>query len=169
MRKNNIFIGGFFLAGFLTAVLFLMIGCSGGNPKNGAGASRTNAGDNKVVEIREKMYAAQVSDVYTNSADYIGKTLKLEGIFMIGQPYPEAEPFCTVVRYAPGGCCGNDGMSGFQVKWVMDFADKYPDNNSWVEATGVLKTYENGPYSFLYMDLINLNVLEERGAEFVSQ
>jgi len=120
-----------------------------------------------VVEIKEKMFLAQVNDVYLNAEDYLGKTIKLEGIFKEEQGYEKA--YCFVVRYGPG-CCGNDGNAGFEVAWAKEKAHPYPAIDSWVEATGVLKKYEEDGYSqYLYLDLSSLNVLDRRGAELVLQ
>jgi uncharacterized membrane protein YcgQ (UPF0703/DUF1980 family) len=170
------------------AALFLFFGC--GNTKtflqknNAAGTLSVNlpedlstkepvleqsiADKETVVEIREKMFIAQVNDVYLNPEDYLGRTIKLEGLFKSEQ-YGE-QPYCFVIRYGPG-CCGNDGNSGFEIAWNnQDATDKpYPDVDDWVEATGVLQTYEEDGYPYLYLALSSLNVLNNRGAEFVTQ
>jgi len=122
------------------------------------------------IEIREKMFATQVSDVYLNAEDYLGKTIKLEGLFKSELYYGKEEPYCFVIRYGPGGCCGMDANIGFEVAWAKENAKPYPLVDSWVEATGVLKTYEEDGYAnYLYLDLSSLNVLSRRGAETVKQ
>jgi len=123
-----------------------------------------NSNDN-IVEIKERMFVTQVNDVYLNSEDYIGKTIKLEGVFKNVKSY-EGDQYCYVIRYGPG-CCGNDGIVGFEIKWDEGNAKPYPKDDSWVESTGVLKQYEVEGY--LYLDLISLNVLNKRGAETVVQ
>jgi hypothetical protein len=133
------------------------------------------ASRDEVVEIREKMFIAQVNDVYLNPEEYLGKTLKLEGIFQ-AQHYYGTDPYYFVIRYGPG-CCGNDGNAGFEVLWDGAFAKKpaeggelaYPEEGDWVEASGVLGTYEEDGYPYLCIALSSLKVLDERGAEFVSQ
>jgi len=120
-----------------------------------------------VVEIKEKMFLAQVNDVYLNPDEYLGKTIKLEGIFKEEQGYDKS--YCFVIRYGPG-CCGNDGNAGFEVAWAAEDAPPYPADDSWVEVAGVLKKYEEDGYSqYLYLDLSSLNVLDKRGAEMVLQ
>jgi uncharacterized membrane protein YcgQ (UPF0703/DUF1980 family) len=121
----------------------------------------------EVVKIKEKMFISQVNDVYLNAQDYLGKTIKLEGIFKEEQGYDKS--YCFVLRYGPG-CCGSDGNVGFEVAWDNEKTKPYPNDNSWVEATGVLKTYEeDGFMQYLYLDLASLNVLSRRGAETVMQ
>ena len=132
--------------------------------------TRENTKNTGTVEIKEKMFASQVSDVYLNAEDYLGKTFKLEGIFKSEQYFDKEEPYRFVIRYGPGGCCGYDANIGFEVAWAKEKAKPYPEIDSWVEATGVLKMYEENGYSeYLYLDLSSLNVLSKRGAEYVLQ
>ena len=139
----------------LIIVLFLTISCAKTNNKNG------------IIEITEKMFISQVNDVYLNTDDYLGKTIKIEGLFKQEQSYDKS--YCFVLRYGPG-CCGYDGNVGFEVAWTNEKAQSYPAIDSWVEATGVLKTYEEDGYDqYLYLDLSSLNVLSKRGAETVIQ
>jgi hypothetical protein len=147
------------------------------------------------VEIREKMFIGQVNDVYLNAEDYMGKTIKLEGLFKIEEgndwvPDGVAEdlkPFyCYVIRYGPGGCCGFDGSVGFEIAWdnnpgnnnlgdsnLLDDdvhpAKIYPEEDAWVEAVGELKSYDEYGMPYLYLALSSLKVLDNRGAEYVSQ
>jgi len=123
--------------------------------------------DKGVIEIKEKMFISQVNDVYLNAEDYLGKTIKLEGLFKMEQGYDKS--YCFVLRYGPG-CCGYDGNVGFEVAWDKEKEKPYPGEDSWVEATGELKSYEEDGYNkFLYLDLASLNVLDKRGQETVMQ
>jgi uncharacterized membrane protein YcgQ (UPF0703/DUF1980 family) len=127
--------------------------------------SSVSTGD--VIEIKEKMFISQVNDVYLNPEDYLGKTIKLEGLFKIDQGYDKS--YCFVLRYGPG-CCGYDGNVGFEVAWDKEKEKPYPNEDAWVEATGELKTYEEDGYAqYLYLDLVSLNVLDKRGQETVVQ
>ena len=131
--------------------------------------SDESTGSESIVEIRERMFIGQVNDVYINKNDYLGKTIKYEGIFM-GDQYDEDEKFFYYVfRYGPGGCCGIDGKVGFEVNWPAENSAQYPADDSWVEVTGVLKEYEQLSVKYLYLELLSLNVLNRRGTEFVKQ
>jgi uncharacterized membrane protein YcgQ (UPF0703/DUF1980 family) len=120
------------------------------------------AGDRAPLEIREKMFIAQTNEVYLNPEDYMGRTIKVEGLFK-KQEYPGGS-YCFVIRYGPG-CCGNDGSAGFEVAWDSP----YPQEDDWVEAVGVLDSYDEEGYPYLYLALSSLVVKEERGSEFVTQ
>jgi hypothetical protein len=129
-----------------------------------------------LIEIKEKMFIAQTNDVYLNPKDYMGKTIKLEGLFKSLLYEGQEAPYCFVLRYGPG-CCGNDGNAGFEVAWDGSYAPdgeepsepEYPQEDDWVEAIGVLDTYEEDGYPYIYISLSSLKVLEDRGAEFVTQ
>jgi uncharacterized membrane protein YcgQ (UPF0703/DUF1980 family) len=115
------------------------------------------------------MFISQINDVYLNAEDYLGKTIKLEGIFKSEQYYEEAPTYCFVIRYGPG-CCGFDSNAGFEVQWDKSRTQPYPAVDSWVEATGILKLYtEDDNSQYLYLDLSSLDVLSKRGAEVVWQ
>jgi uncharacterized membrane protein YcgQ (UPF0703/DUF1980 family) len=140
-----------------------------------ADAAQSSAG--KVIEIKEKMFIAQTNDIYLNSEDYLGKTIRLEGLFKTEQYAGEETPYCFVIRYGPG-CCGYDGTAGFEVAWIPHTANdpqinvlapKYPNEDDWVEAIGTLSSYEEDGYPYIYLQLVSLTVKEDRGAEFVSQ
>jgi len=118
----------------------------------------------EIVEIRERMFATHVSDVYVNPQNYLDKIIKLEGVFLRYE-FDESENYNFVLRYFNDGCCSDE--VGFEVKWPDD--GKHPDSYSWVEAMGVLKRSGAGADSHLYLDLVSLNVLNRRGAEFVRQ
>ena len=115
------------------------------------------------IEIREKLFIAQTNDIYYNADEYIGKTIKLEGIF-VSENYLGGEEYRTVIRYGPG-CCGDDGNVGFEVKWDKE----YPNPGDWVEVVGVLERYEEFENTYLRLALSSLNVLPTRGTEYVLQ
>jgi uncharacterized membrane protein YcgQ (UPF0703/DUF1980 family) len=168
--------------------LLLVTGCGvkkAGVKKNTAGtlsvslpaataqkAATKNAADTgeTMIEIKEKMFIAQTNEIYLNPEDYLGKTIKLQGLFKSEQYPGAAAPYCFVLRYGPG-CCGNDGNAGFEVAWDQRYTLKtpYPTPDDWVEATGVLSTYEEDGFPYFYLALASLTVLDERGAEYVSQ
>jgi uncharacterized membrane protein YcgQ (UPF0703/DUF1980 family) len=130
--------------------------------------SAESAAEADVIEIKEKMFVAQSNDVYYNVEDYLGKTLKYEGIFQEFTDGENGQTYYSVIRYGPG-CCGIDANCGFEVCWVNNSEAEYPKQNDWVEVLGVLELYEEGEYSYLRLNLTSMTVLDVRGAEYVSQ
>ena len=151
------------------SVSLFTVNCSREKGNHDDNAGKSNQSKNSIFEIREKMFIAQVNDVYLNPDDYFGRSIKLEGIFMKEKVYEGEEDIYYVIRYAPGGCCGMDGMAGFEVKLTADEKQHIPAEESWVEAIGRLNELKSGFESYLYLELSSLTVLDKKGMEFVSQ
>lgn len=140
------------------------IGLGGADDNKEIPSPDTDEGIGEVIEIKEKMFVAQTNDIYFNADDYIGKTIKYEGIFDIYVAPANGQSYYSVIRYGPG-CCGVDANAGFEVIWDGE----YPKQNDWVEAVGVLEKYDEGDVKFLRLALTSLKVLPTRGSEYVSQ
>ena len=148
----------------VVALVFLLSisGCQ--NKSDGSG----------LVEIRENMFISQIDEINLNYSDYLGRTIKLEGL--LKALHWEGNNYYFVIRNAPG-CCGDDGEVGFEVSWNPEYRGprdndydgegSYPDPFDWVEATGELRSYDFYGMTFLYLALSELNALETRGEEFV--
>jgi uncharacterized membrane protein YcgQ (UPF0703/DUF1980 family) len=119
------------------------------------------------LEIREKLFIAQSNDVYLNAPDYLGKTIKYEGMFFGSYYEPTDSMYYSVIRYGPG-CCGTDGNAGFEVAWAEGLFET-PENNDWVEVIGVLEAYEELGATYLRLNLLSMRELATRGAETVLQ
>jgi uncharacterized membrane protein YcgQ (UPF0703/DUF1980 family) len=162
----------------IAACLILFGGCNKAEPTptptaaNGNGTQAVSLShnvlderiDGEIVDIREKMFIAQTNDIYLNAQDYIGKTIRYEGLFAEFQNLETGATYYSVIRYGPG-CCGIDGNSGFEIKWD----GKYPEPHDWVKVIGTLEEYEEGGSWYLQLRLDEINVLAVRGAETVTQ
>lgn len=119
--------------------------------------------DPDILEIKEKMFIAQINDIFTNFDLYKDKTIIVEGMFtyfntMDGGQVP------VVYRKGPG-CCGNDGWGGF----LLRYDGELPNDNDWIRVVGRPVLEQKGKYNALYLVVSDLQVKEERGAEFVLQ
>jgi uncharacterized membrane protein YcgQ (UPF0703/DUF1980 family) len=180
MAKNKsvkyVIIAG--VCGIVTLALIGFNAYAGGAalPQNGATGDADGAAlaEGGVIEIKEKLFIAQTNEVYLNPDDYMGKTIRLEGLFKTEQYEEGEDPYCYVLRYGPG-CCGYDGTAGFEVAWMpraeVPAAETaaYPHEDDWVEVVGTLSSYEEKGNPYLYLRLDSLTVKDSRGAEFVKQ
>ncbi|MEM1486138.1 hypothetical protein V6615_14905 [Oscillospiraceae bacterium PP1C4] len=116
----------------------------------------------EVIEITEKMYLTWINEIYTNPEEYLGKTIKIEGMFAT-QEY-EGNSHYYVYRVGPG-CCGNDGsMCGFE----FTTSGILPNENDWIAVSGTLdKCDENGIFYFVLTES-SVAVLDKRGDEVIS-
>lgn len=114
--------------------------------------------------IREKMFITQINDIFYNISDYEGKTIAVEGMFRIF-PGLDGEPDIPVVFRNGPGCCGNDGWAGF----LLHYDGEYPEIDDWILVKGTPEIVQTELYMQLYLNVISLEVKQERGAEFVDQ
>jgi uncharacterized membrane protein YcgQ (UPF0703/DUF1980 family) len=121
------------------------------------------------------MFITQIDDIILNQKSYLGRTIRLEGLFR--RNHWNDKDYYFVIRTTPG-CCGDDGQAGFEISWNpdhdasgndIDQRQKFPEINEWVQVTGELKSYDFHGLDYLFLVLSELNVLETRGAEFVSR
>jgi uncharacterized membrane protein YcgQ (UPF0703/DUF1980 family) len=115
------------------------------------------------VEIKDKMFIAQTNEIYINKEDYLGKTIKYEGVFFILEADGQTNYY--VIRYGPGCCPGVDNVAGFEVVWDKN----YPQNNDWVEVIGVLEEYVQNGNNYIRLALTSLIVRNTRGSEYAIQ
>ena len=125
-----------------------------------------------IVDVSEAMFATQMLQISHNPNDYLGRTIRLEGVYRLS--HFGGRDIHTVFRFGPG-CCGPMKEFGFEMIWNSPYEDAYGENllvfpspNDWVEAVGVLSYYLFMGFPFLYLNLLELNVLEVRGAEIVT-
>ena len=133
-----------------------------------AGQDTNQLSNDDIVEIRERMFIAQLNDIYFNHNDYLGKTIKYEGMFTASTWEEMGQTYYHVYRQSPG-CCGADGQAGFEVVWPDGSNESFPNENDWCEVVGTLDNYDEDGYIYLHIILDSLTVKNERGAEFVSQ
>ncbi|KUO72494.1 MAG: hypothetical protein APF77_11960 [Clostridia bacterium BRH_c25] len=163
MRKKIKVILIFFIS------ISVMFGCAGKNDgvpaesairEQNAPAAVEEALEEEIVEIKEKMFITQINDIYLNPDDYMGKKIKLEGFHTIVEV--DGETVHGVIRNGPG-CCGNDGVAGFEFVWDGE----YPKDNDWLSVTGYLEIVNEDGIDYMHLNATELEVLAERGTEFV--
>ena len=108
---------------------------------NSITTSKTETTDNKnsngdILEITDNYFIEQTNDVYLNLKDYIGKTIKMQGLVYTYDD-GNGNNYYAVVRNTPG-CCGNDGLAGIDVK----YDGKLPAIDTWVEVVGTVESYK---------------------------
>lgn len=95
---------------------------------------KAKADTSNMIEITDNFFIQQTNDVYLNLNDYIGKTIKIEGLIYSYQD-TNGDICYAVVRNTPG-CCGSDGLAGLDIRYNED----YPEEDTWVEVIGVVSS-----------------------------
>lgn len=152
-------ISGIIALCLLTVVLFSGCADSSGNDNNSVSessetsASETVSGDNFVdlTKMSGTVVYAQVYDIVTMPAYYIGKTIKLSGQFYADY-YDQTDKyyFYAVISDALG-CC----QQGLEFIWNGDhkYPDDYPADGDTIEITGVFGSYEELGVTYYYLSV----------------
>lgn len=126
--------------------------------------SNHNESNKEVLEIKEKMFITQINDIFYNIDDYKDKIIVVEGMYSKWNLWNGNKKVPVIYRNGPG-CCGNDGWGGF---W-LNYDGKLPNENDWIRVTGTPEIVTEEYCLYLYLNVISLEVKNERGAEFVMQ
>ena len=104
-----------------------------------------------ILDIIDEDFDVQVLRIQHNREYYIGRTVRMQGIFTSSNW--DGEHIYFVTRRIGGGCCGS---YGFEV-----YLNNLPpvEDETWVEIVGVMEEFNVGGRYFLR---INLDLLEER-------
>ena len=105
---------------------------SSGNVRKSSGEVTVDTSN--MIEITDNYFIEATNDVYLNLEDYIGKTIKMEGLIYSYED-SNGETCYAVVRNTPG-CCGSDGLAGLDIRYDKE----YPAEDTWVEVIGVVGT-----------------------------
>lgn len=147
----------------LCVVLLVAVGVVFALTKTGNDSKPLETGDSdkEIINITEKLYVSWINEIYTSTDQYLGRTIKIEGMFA-KEVLPQ-KTYYYVYRVGPG-CCGNDGaMCGFE----FTSGGEYPQENDWIEVVGTLEVYEENGNKFLTLSNSKITVKQERGLEVV--
>ena len=117
-----------------------------------------------IIEIRDRMFINQCNDIYLNPNDYKGKLIKIEGIYDGYVDDACGERAYFVYWFGPG-CCGLDGVAGFEFVYNGKVV---PEVQDWVEVIGAVEIVNNDSLKTVRLNAISVNIKDERGKEFVA-
>ena len=126
-------------------------------------SAQTSADEGDIVYIGERFFVTEINHIWLNREQYLGRVIQYEGMFFSVQWEDESVYF--VARYTLG-CCGPDGLIGFDVS--LNDVPAFPDN-TWVQVTGVLEEDYSEWGSILMVNATSIIEMPERGREFVTQ
>jgi len=127
-------------------------------------SAETAVTDADVLNVGEKMFVGQMNDIYANTDDYLGRTIRYEGYFTYFENPETGDRYDMVVRNGPG-CCGYDSLVGFEVDWDGTL----PNNDDWCVVQGEVDVYEEDGWDYIIIRADELEVLPVRGNDTVTQ
>ena len=129
----------------LCVMAFALAGCNDTGERSGT----LSEIDVDLTGMSATMVYAEVYNMLTSPADYLGKTVKMSGSFSV---YEEADRNYYACLIADATACCSQG-----IEFVLDgdptYPEDYPELNSLITVTGIFDTYiEDG---YLYCQLLN--------------
>ena len=125
--------------------------------------SLTDEPINVDIVIGDNYFDTTLADINTNFSDYEGKVIEVEGMYLVNSPYT------FIGRYSESNLCAYCpvGYSYFEYEWhgdkEFDFVEGGPE---WLKIKGTLKKGNDG-VEYNYIDVLSLEVMNERGLETV--
>lgn len=124
-------------------------------------SEKAKADTSNMVEITDNYFIEQTNDLYLNLNDYVGRTIKIEGLIYSYED-SNGDTCYAVVRNTPG-CCGSDGLAGLDIR----YDENYPEENLWVEVIGVVGT-DTMYGSQIPAIQVSSMTIKEKGTTFVT-
>lgn len=121
-------------------------------PQDDPAGSTNNTGfDIDLTKLSSTMVFSEVYNMMISPEEYMGKTIKAEGIFQVFQDSDNTNFYALVIADATA-CC----QQGLELIWEGDpvYPDDFPKENSEIEITGVYKSYVEEGNTYYYV-LVN--------------
>jgi len=100
-----------------------------------------NEANDNVLVIGDRFFITQVNDIFVNTQEYMGRTIRYEGLFRTVDWFPTPHDSFIVYRYTMS-CCGEDPI-GFEV--ILPAGMRPLEDFVWVEVTGVVERSHGFP------------------------
>ncbi|MBR1883823.1 MAG: hypothetical protein IJ809_02595 [Clostridia bacterium] len=115
------------------------------------------------IVVGDNYFDTTLSDINTNFSEYEGKVIEIEGMYL------ENTPYTFVGRYSESNLCAYcpAGYSYFEYEWHGDKEFGFKEGgDEWLKVIGVLRTGNDG-VEYRYIDVLSLEIMNERGQETV--
>ena len=140
MKKLILIISALVLVAVLTA-------CSGKTVATGTTETAAKAAqsiDVDLTQMSSTMIYSEVQNMMLKPADYVGKTVKMQGAFSVSE-IGENRYFACIIKDATA-CCAQ----GIEFDWAGDhsYPADYPKDGSDITVTGEFTTYNEGQQQY---------------------
>lgn len=102
-----------------------------------------------LTQLSSVMVYAEVYNMMVYPEDYIDKTVKMTGMFVLFESYLTAEIFTACLILDATECC-SQGME-FLLANNAVYPDGYPELGTMITVTGTFRTYEEAGYTYCHL------------------
>ena len=120
--------------------------------------------DKADIVIGDNLYDTQLADINLNFSQYEGKSIEIEGMYMLNNPYT------FVGRYSNSNLCAYcpQGYSYFEYEWKGDQKPYLVDEISWLKIKGILTRGSDDYGEYYFIDANSIEVMNDRGIDTVN-
>ena len=113
--------------------------------------------DVDLTSLSSIMVYAEVNNIMTKPDTYLGKTIKMNGLFYTSYYNVNETMYYFVVITDATSCC----PQGIEFVWNAErkYPEDYPDENSKIEVTGVFSSYNELGKTYYHLLVENLQIL----------
>ncbi len=157
MKKNKVLMIALLII-VLVLIVFTIYVVANDSNKGQMKKTSTSSVSSDLIKLGDKMFITTLNDIYTNTEDYEGKKIIVEGFPLTDSDYT------FVSRYGPG-CCSSDVYAFLEYVYPekLDLADE----KDWIRVEGTLKQgYENNQ-AYVYIEATKVEKLNTRGKDTV--
>jgi len=141
----------------LMGVLMICLAVSAVGCNQNSGAA-TDGIDVDLTKLSSTMLTAEIDNIFKNSADYIGKTIKLSGPYrtIFFSASNQTQHFILI---KDGDACCEEFME-FKLNGDRKFPDDYPEDNTLVEVVGEFNSYDERGSTYYYLKADDLKIIK---------
>ena len=113
--------------------------------------------DIDLTALNANMMFAQVSNIMTQPADYLGKTIKMNGPYYSNFDNKMQKFYHFVVIRDAAACCAQ----GFEFVWQGEhsYPDDYPDEETEIQVIGIIESYEEDNQTWYRINAVYMGVI----------
>ena len=146
-------------------ILLSAAGCADNDARSGNGSSGTpgTTAEVKKVDVdltvlSSTMVYAEVNNILTNPGKYIGKIIKMSGLYYSSYSDQTDLNYHYVVIEDVTACCAQ----GLEFIWSGEhkYPADYPDEGANVEVTGVFGSYDELGMTYYFLAVDNITILK---------
>ena len=122
---------------------------------------------NADIVLKDKYFDTTIRDMNLNSSDYIGKTVEIEGLYFNNGYYS------FVGRYTTSNLCPTcpPGYSFMEFHLNGTIDREFTNEGDWIKVIGTYKVgndESSNNEDYYYLDVLSLEVMNEKGIDTVS-
>ena len=128
------------------------------SPKSQDSAAAAGEVDMDLTVMSSTMVYAEIYNMLESLDDYIGKTVKMRGLYYASY-YEELDKYYNFVVIEDATACCQQGLMFI---WNGDhiYPDDYPENNTRIEVTGIFDSYEESGNTYYYLGVDDIFILK---------